>query len=132
MERFAAQRQRGTVLVVDPEPAIVELVDRMLGGAGYSVVKAGTAEDAVRLLDEIAVDLVIADESTLTPSDVPDRRKLSVAARGIPLLCMTSWTGSARALHFVQKPFYLSELRGKVAQALEEWRRRGRNLSLGA
>jgi len=49
------------VLVVDDEKEIADLVEIYLSNEGYRVLKAGTADEADRLLQEHAVQLVILD-----------------------------------------------------------------------
>lgn len=52
---------KAAVLVVDDEPVIVESVARDLEYAHYSVGKAGTGDEALRLMRESSYDLVITD-----------------------------------------------------------------------
>lgn len=49
------------VLVVDDEPAQLRLVDRVLTSNGYEVVKAGSGQEAVRIIYERKPDLVLLD-----------------------------------------------------------------------
>lgn len=49
------------VLVVDDEKEIADLVEIYLSNEGYRVLKAGTADEADRLLQKHAVQLVILD-----------------------------------------------------------------------
>jgi PAS domain S-box-containing protein len=55
--------QAGTVLVVDDEPAIRQVAQRVLVSAGYRVVTAQDGPEALRLLGDpdLAADLVLAD-----------------------------------------------------------------------
>jgi CheY-like chemotaxis protein len=50
-----------TVLVVDDEPDILELLQILLGGAGYRVVTAGGGRQAMQTLDQLCPDLVLLD-----------------------------------------------------------------------
>lgn len=52
-----------TVLLVDDEPAILELAGRILTKAGYRVLTASTGEEALELYNPDLVDLVILDLS---------------------------------------------------------------------
>jgi DNA-binding response OmpR family regulator len=49
------------ILVVDDEPAQLRLMEQVLSGNGYAVVKAGSGEEAIRLTYEGKPDLVILD-----------------------------------------------------------------------
>jgi DNA-binding response OmpR family regulator len=52
---------KGTVLVVDDEPTIVEIVARYIERAGYETYEAGDGPTALRLADEHHPDLVVLD-----------------------------------------------------------------------
>jgi DNA-binding response OmpR family regulator len=52
---------KGTVLVVDDEPTIVEIVARYMERAGYETYEAGDGPAALRLADEHHPDLVVLD-----------------------------------------------------------------------
>ena len=49
------------ILVVDDEPVQVRLVEQVLSGKGYNVIKAASGEEAIRLTYESKPDLVILD-----------------------------------------------------------------------
>jgi two-component system KDP operon response regulator KdpE len=49
------------VLVVDDDPAQLRLVEQILSGKGYGVIKAGSGEEGLRLMYEGKPDLVILD-----------------------------------------------------------------------
>jgi len=52
---------RATVLIVDDEPCILELVATRLEMAGYSTVCAGNAQSALRLISARPIDLALVD-----------------------------------------------------------------------
>ena len=49
------------ILVVDDEPAQLRLVDQVLTSNGYEVIKAGSGQEAVRVIYERKPDLVLLD-----------------------------------------------------------------------
>jgi DNA-binding response OmpR family regulator len=49
------------ILVVDDEPAQLRLTEQVLAGRGYEVIKAGSGQQAVRLVYESKPDLVLLD-----------------------------------------------------------------------
>jgi len=53
--------ERGTILVVDDEPTIAEVVSRYLERAGYSADTTGDGIEALRLAGEIRPDLIVLD-----------------------------------------------------------------------
>ncbi|HXB75357.1 MAG TPA: response regulator [Candidatus Acidoferrales bacterium] len=60
-EALGAPRPAGTILVVDDEPEIRDLLGEILAGAGYRAVQATDGKDALKRLDTADVDLVITD-----------------------------------------------------------------------
>jgi DNA-binding response OmpR family regulator len=52
---------RGTVLVVDDEPTILEIVGRYVERAGFAVERAGDGPEALRLAELHRPDLVVLD-----------------------------------------------------------------------
>jgi two-component system, cell cycle response regulator DivK len=55
------ERSRGLVLVVDDHAETRDLYERVLGGAGYSVVSAESLEQALAIGGAIVLDLVVID-----------------------------------------------------------------------
>jgi DNA-binding response OmpR family regulator len=49
------------ILVVDDEPAQLRLIEQILSGDGYRVTKAGSGEEAIRLVYEGKPDLIVLD-----------------------------------------------------------------------
>ena len=49
------------ILIIDDEEAILQMMDRLLTKAGYSVVTAGNGKEADQVLDKEDFDLVITD-----------------------------------------------------------------------
>ena len=56
-----AEGSKGTVLVVDDEPTIVEIVGRYIERAGFEAYEAGDGPEALRLADLHRPDLVVLD-----------------------------------------------------------------------
>jgi two-component system response regulator ResD len=61
IEGMAERTPRRTVLVVDDEPTIAEVVARYLERAGYDAATAADGLEALRLADEVEPDLVVLD-----------------------------------------------------------------------
>lgn len=59
--RVGMSQGRGTVLVVDDEPTIADVVSRYLRRAGYDTLLAGTGEEALRHASDGRPDLVVLD-----------------------------------------------------------------------
>ncbi len=60
-ERHEALRKRPTVLLVEDEPIIRLGLASELRGARYEVIEASNADDALKVLQDLPVDLMISD-----------------------------------------------------------------------
>jgi two-component system phosphate regulon response regulator PhoB len=58
---MTAEKPRRTILIVDDEPAIRELLKAQLAGEGYEVAMAEDARSAARLVRDAKPDLMIVD-----------------------------------------------------------------------
>jgi PAS domain S-box-containing protein len=103
-----------SVLIVDDEPSVREIVDEALTRLGYHVLTAESGEQALELLDRLdyAVDLVVTDQ---TLPGMPGHQ-LAQRIRGrradLPIL-LTSGSGhpdSAAIDLYIDKPFTPSTL----------------------
>jgi len=130
-EAAAAKPQpgTGTILVVEDEESLRDLVKRMLGGLGYTVLASENAEAALEVLDTHAapIDLLITD--VIMPGMSGARLAEAVKARypSIPVLFISGYTDEALAHHGVldpgvrllNKPFTTAQLAAQVRAALE-------------
>lgn len=60
---IAEQKTRtpATILVVDDDPSVLEMITACLRSEGYQLKEAGDPEDALRIVEGLAPDLVISD-----------------------------------------------------------------------
>jgi two-component system response regulator ResD len=125
---FVAQRRSGrTVLVVDDEPTIAEVVARYLERAGYETATAGDGLEALRLAAERRPDLIVLDLMLPGLGGLEVLRQLGEAdAPRIPVIVLTAkgeqddklvGLGSG-ADDYVVKPFSPSELVARVDAVL--------------
>jgi PAS domain S-box-containing protein len=121
------QRGQGTVLVVDDDPQVREVITRMLEGCGYTVVGAQDGEEAVRTFSTGAgIDLVVLDIVMPGMGGRECLRLLLKADPGARVLVVTGHMtdGSAQelisegALGVVEKPFSQWALLAKVQGVL--------------
>lgn len=61
LTRTTVQTGRETVLVVDDEPSLVNLINENLGMHGYNVLTANNGGEALNILSDKQVDLLISD-----------------------------------------------------------------------
>jgi DNA-binding response OmpR family regulator len=117
-----------TVLVVDDDPRIVELLHIALGAHGYRVLSAGNGEDALRMALEEQPDLVILDVRLPRRSgyEVCESIRREPGTAHLPVIMVSALgetearlQGLARgADDYLPKPFSPKELIAKVRRAL--------------
>ena len=115
-----------TILIVDDEWALAEVLSAILRDEGYRTLVAGNGREAEAMLKSEHVDLVVVD--FLMPiMDAPALitwMRGEPALTGIPVIIMTSLpetTVRARAEAFaayLQKPFMIDDIAEAVARHL--------------
>lgn len=118
-----------TLLLVEDEPGVRRLSERILKSAGYRVLSAANGEEAERLFAEHqdSIDLVITDIIMPGFDGSELIRRLRLKQPSLPGIYMSGYTaqnagwisGRERGLFFVQKPFAASELVRQVHEAIE-------------
>ncbi len=121
-----AGHQGGTILIVDDEPAMLEVASRILRKHGYATLEAGTCEEALALASSADFDLLLTD-SVMPGMSGPTLAERIVGMRpGLPVLHMSGHSAGVLSedrirnaeLAFVQKPFTAHDLLEKVDAAL--------------
>lgn len=129
-----------TVLIIDDEPVIREVLRAVLGKAGYATLEAATAGEGLAFLASHGVDLVLLDLM------LPDRPGLEVLAEirarspEVPVVVVTAYSSVESAIaamrdgayHYVPKPFRNEEILHVVREALEKRRLVSENRALRA
>jgi two-component system, cell cycle sensor histidine kinase and response regulator CckA len=109
----------GTVLVVDDQDVVRDVIRLTLEGAGYTVLDAASPNDALALVrDNGPIDLLVTDVvmpemdafelADRVVSEIPDVR----------VLYTSGYTDAAAEGPFIQKPFTPAELVEKVSTVL--------------
>lgn len=124
-----------TVLLVDDDAAVRDLVKPALERAGHRVLSAGGADEAASLLREEKVDLLLLDVQLpgLSGFDLLDVLKKDPATAGLPVIMITSRSEErsrvrglkAGADDYVVKPFSVAELAARVEALLRRARSGG-------
>ena len=117
--------ERGTVLVVDDEPNIADLVELYLRREGFRVVKAATGEDGVKAVTDHRPRLVVLDVGLPDIDGLEVCRRLRASTQ-IPVIFLTARdTEIDRVLglelgadDYVTKPFSPAELVARVKAVL--------------
>jgi two-component system, OmpR family, phosphate regulon response regulator PhoB len=117
-----------TVLVVEDEPAIQELLALNLSQAGYTPIRALSAENAQQLMQETIPDVILLDWMLPGISGIDFARKLKAdeLTRNIPIILLTARGEEAdkvRGLEtgaddYVTKPFSTRELNARIKAVL--------------
>ena len=117
------------ILVVDDEPDILDVAAEFLDGVGYSVVKAGSGEEALDVFKEkkSEIDLVLLDlgmpgiggyNALVEMLSVNPRVKIVIAS-GYSGEKLALEAMAAGAAGFLPKPYRLQDLLKKIREALD-------------
>lgn len=119
---------RGTVLVVEDEPAILSVVKTMLERQGFTVLGAASPEDAIRIGAEHGSEICLLLTDVILPGMNGRElvQRLRVFQRSIKPLFMSGYTANVIAhhgvldegVHFIAKPFSSTDLIAKVRETL--------------
>lgn len=119
-----------TILVVDDEAHILQVVSLKLQNAGFTVVTAGDADEAFDVASSQTIDLVITDYQMPGPSGLELARRLhkEPGKRDLPVILLTAHglaldqveLNRAGVACCLSKPFSPREVLGKVHTLLEQ------------
>ena len=118
-----------TILCVDDDPAILDLLEHILVPWGFEVIKATDGQAAIEMVTTRKVDLVLLD--VMLPGidgfAVCKHIKEIEELRGIPVIMITGLSSKADRIrgieagveHFISKPFHPEELLLRVKMLLK-------------
>jgi PAS domain S-box-containing protein len=122
-------RGHETILLVEDEPAILEMTTEMLERQGYTVLAAATPGAAIRLAEAYpgGIHLVITDVVMPEMNGRDLARNVLSLYPHLKRLFMSGYTANVIAhrgvlddgVHFLQKPFSMKDLTASVREALE-------------
>ena len=121
-----SEEKRPTILVVDDEPAICELLEEALKWERFRILTATTAEEAVRWLAESRVDIVVSDVSMPGKSGQELLTFLKSTYPHVPVIMITGFSDremlkklmASGADGFFTKPFHNNELISTVHRVI--------------
>jgi two-component system response regulator ResD len=122
-----AETSQGTVLVVDDEPTIVEVVARYLERAGYETLEAGDGLEALRLAELHRPDLIVLDVMLPGVDGIEAMQRLHEGpGKPVPVILLTARGEESDRLvglrrgadDYVVKPFSPAELVARVDAVL--------------
>jgi DNA-binding NtrC family response regulator len=123
-------RDSESVLIVEDEDLMLELLGKILSGEHYRLHQAASAEQALKLLQDQSIDLILTD---LRLKGMDGLRLLSEARALDPdiiVIVMTAYASVETAVEamrkgaydYITKPFINEEIRHMVRRALDQRR----------
>jgi len=125
----------GTILVVDDEVDILEMIEVGLAGEGYALLLANGGLHALTMFDADSVDLVICDISMPGLDGISTLARLREQAPALPAIVVSGYLSpdtieqciQLGGVQLIRKPFAFSELSTLVATSLQRGRTRPRD-----
>lgn len=112
-----------TVLVVDDQPLILQLVATMLHRQGYAVLAADSPEQALGIARQLEqpIDLIVSDVLMPGFDGIELLKRILVIRPQLRVLLMSGDCQLAgEAVPFISKPFTATELALKIKEVLGE------------
>ncbi len=119
-----------TILIVDDEKNYLVVLEALLGPEGYEILTADNARDAIRLIQDADLDLLITDMKMPGTSGMQLLEESKKIKPDLPVIMMTAYgtiemaveAMKKRAYDYITKPFQNEELKLTVKKALENYR----------
>lgn len=119
-----------TILIVDDEKNYLVVLEALLGPEGYEILTTGNATDAVRLVREADLDLVITDMKMPGMNGMELLEESKKIKPELPVIIMTAYgtiemaveAMKKHACDYITKPFQNEQLKLTVQKALENYR----------
>jgi DNA-binding NtrC family response regulator len=116
------------VLIVEDEDLMRELLARILAGENYSIQQASSGEEALKLLQERSVDLILTDLRLKGMSGLQLLSEARALDPEIVVIVMTAYASVETAVEamrkgaydYLTKPFINDEIRVMLRRALNE------------
>ena len=115
--------QKQKILIVDDEPAVLNVVARMVERLGYHAVTTLTGKDALQVLEKDNVEILLLDV-VLKDMTVVELANRSHSFHGRRRIIFMSGhfqhleINFPRSIPFLQKPFTLAELKDAIDKVL--------------
>ncbi len=115
---------RGTILLVEDEPAVRQLFAQALSRAGYQVYEARNGEEAMKVFDQHgdSIDLLLTDMRMPYMGGAELAQHLRARRESLKLLCISGYPGTLSGDlpgDFLAKPFSRDDLLNKVREVLD-------------
>ncbi|MEO6527285.1 MAG: HD domain-containing phosphohydrolase [Gemmatimonadaceae bacterium] len=128
--RYTAVAPSPFCLIVDDEPRLRQVLTQLMRNDGFTCLEAGNGEEAIALLQQHAVTLVMSDLRMPKVDGIGLLREIRGRWPDIAVVMITAVADvevavsclAMGAMDYLTKPFHLEEVRARVAQALEKRR----------
>lgn len=115
------------LLVVDDDSVSLSLLSKLAEKLGHQVLRAGTGSEAVELMNENAVDLVISDFEMPAMDGLELLKLVKMKAPRLPFILVTAYSNlrvireawEFGAFDFFQKPVFVDRLNQTIRLALQ-------------
>jgi two-component system cell cycle sensor histidine kinase/response regulator CckA len=108
----------GTVLVVDDQDVVRDVIKLSLESAGYRVLEAATPSEALALAAGAEVDLLVTDVVMPEMDAFELANRISCELPAVRILYTSGYADAAAEGPFIQKPFTPAQLIEKVGAVL--------------
>ena len=130
------------VLLVEDDPKLPEVLAALLQDANIALVHAATAADALAMVRDANIDLILLDLGLPDANgfEVLQQLHADPETQHIPVIVLTAWNATKDkvrgfelgATDYLTKPFESAELRARVCAALRAKRITSRAASWGS
>jgi two-component system NtrC family response regulator len=119
-----------TMLIVDDEKNYLVVLEALLSAEGYEIITADNARDALSLIEESDLDLVLTDMKMPGMSGMDLLVESKRRKPEVPVIMMTAYgtiemaveAMKKQAYDYITKPFQNEELKLTIKKALENYR----------
>ena len=117
-----------SVLVVDDNPDNVNILKKILAREGYAVSSATSGPEALKIIQDAEVDVLVTDMSMPEMDGITLLKKAKALKKNLPVIIITAfgeWGPYAEALRegaadFLSKPFKVDEILKVIRRVLQE------------
>ena len=118
-----------SVLIVDDDPNVLEVLDARLSSCGLNVYKSDGGRKALQIIKTRSIDLVVSDVKMPEMDGMALLSEIAQIQPGLPVILLTAYANiadavkavKAGAVDYVEKPFDGKALTEKIQTLLEEF-----------
>jgi CheY-like chemotaxis protein len=128
VEKMRTEPSKYTILVVDDQELLRNLIDTFLSKLGHSCVTAIDGVDALEKMKGNKIDAVVTDMRMPNMDGITLTSKISIRYPGLPVMIMTAFDEGATAglaitvgaRDFIRKPFSLNEFSVRLHKMIND------------